>query len=202
MAAPNYAAYDGRKKLSHSAAGHLWVEMEPVARRDGQTHPGPADSGWKYVFWVWLKDSIHEMEPLENYPKGFQQFPRSLYLEIARSEEFAALVEAIPELRPRPLFLFPNEDRSAPPRADVPAKPRPAGGEQKRKRGRRPGPWATYLPRTMKWLNEHQPGLLDGPQKDLEDAVRKILAGREARDIPKSRQALMAQVKKYPPDAS
>ena len=202
MAAPNYAAYDGHKKLSLSAAGHLWVEMEPVAKRDGQTHPGPADEGWKYHFWVWLKDSIHEMQPLENYPKGYKQFRRWLYLEIARSEEYAALVEAIPELRTRPLFLFPNEDRSAPPRADAPAKPRPAGGERKPKRGRRPGPWETYLPRTMKWLNEREPDLFYGPQRDLEDAVRKMLASRDARKVPKSRQALMAQVKKYLPDAS
>jgi len=50
------------------------------------------------------------------YPKGFHKFPRSLYLEIAKSDEYAALLNTFPKPKARPLFLFPEErpKRSAP----------------------------------------------------------------------------------------
>ena len=109
MAAPNYPAYDGRDddRLSLSEAAHLWVEMEPVSKRDGQTHPSPADTGWKYVFWRWLKRQIFKRTGVK--PLGHIQYPRGLYRQIAESDEYAALVEVIPKLKARPLFLFPEE---------------------------------------------------------------------------------------------
>ena len=42
-------------------------------------------------------------------PKGFHKFPRSLYLEIAKSDEYAALLNTFPKLKAPPLFLFPGE---------------------------------------------------------------------------------------------
>lgn len=111
MAAPNYAAYDGPNddELSLSEAAHLWVEMVPPPERDGQHFPGLPGTGWKRDFWRWLKRHIRRRLELRLVPKGHQQFPRSLYLEIATSEEYAVLVEAFPALKPRPLFLFPEE---------------------------------------------------------------------------------------------
>ena len=107
----NFSAYDSHKTLSLSEAAHLWVEMTPVANRGGVSHPGPDDSGWKYVFWRWLKEQINQLNSPTHYPKGYQKFPRKLYLEIAKSKEYAALVDATSGLKLRPLFLFP-EDRS------------------------------------------------------------------------------------------
>ncbi len=113
MAAPNYAAYDGPNddELSLSEAAHLWVEMVPPPERDGQPFPGLPGTGWKRDFWRWLKRHIRRRLKLQYVPKGHQQFPRSLYLEIATSEECAGLVKTFPQLKARPLFLFP-EDRA------------------------------------------------------------------------------------------
>lgn len=112
MAAPNYAAYDSAQTLSLSAAAHLWVEMTPVAKRGNIAHPSPTDDGWEYEFWLWLKERINQLKSPVHYPKGFHKFGRALYLEIAESQEYAVLVEAIPQLKSRPLLLFPDE-RSA-----------------------------------------------------------------------------------------
>jgi len=111
MAAPNYAAYDGPNDddLSLSEAAHLWVEMVPPPERDGQPFPGLPGTGWKRDFWRWLKRHIRRRLKLRYVPKGRHQFTRSLYLEIATSEEYAALLKTIPQLKARPLILFPEE---------------------------------------------------------------------------------------------
>ena len=109
MAAPNYAAYDSAQTLSLSAAAHLWVEMTPVAKRGNIAHPSPTDDGWEYEFWLWLKERINQLKSPGYYPKGFHKFPRSLYLEIAKSDEYAALLNTFPKLKAPPLFLFPGE---------------------------------------------------------------------------------------------
>ncbi len=96
MAAPNYRAYDGPDDawLSLSEAAHLWVEMEPVSRRAGQTHPGPADRGWKRDFWRWLKRQILKRTGVK--PLGHIQYPRGLYRQIAVSDEYMALLASEP----------------------------------------------------------------------------------------------------------
>ena len=124
MAAPNYAAYDGRDQLNASEAGHLWVEMNPVAERGGQTHPGPADTGWKYAFWTWLKEEIHKRTGVK--PLGHIQYPRGLYRQIAVSDEYKAQLASDPfktHLKAKPWFLFPEDRKESPTTSRAPKEP-------------------------------------------------------------------------------
>lgn len=104
----NYCIYDDRNELSLSEACHLWLELQPVAKRDGQPHPSPTDSGWQYDFWRWLKEQAGRKGGRKIV--GSSLLPRSLWLEIAGSEEYERLTVTMPQIiKRRPLFLFPDE---------------------------------------------------------------------------------------------
>jgi len=184
MAAPNYAAYDGPNddELSLSEAAHLWVEMVPPPERDGQHFPGLPGTGWKRDFWRWLKRHIRRRLELRLVPKGHQQFPRSLYLEIATSEEYAVLVEAFPALKPRPLILFP-EDRSN-------LGPAKAGAEGKcrqwlieKMQGAKENPKAEYLKQARKLFNCSKPQF----EKAWRDAVMETGSGWDLGGAPRKK---------------